>query len=142
MRNLKLGAAVLLGLIFLGLAAVILTDRMAQPKEPDPATLIARAGAYHARILRDGYGVPHIFGHSDADVAFGLGFAHSEDDYATIQDVALATRGKLAASEGAKAGAGRLSRPQRCACGRRSTRATTATCPPTSSACSKVMPTA
>ncbi|HEX4296096.1 MAG TPA: acylase [Rhizomicrobium sp.] len=106
MRNLKLGAAVLLGLIFLGVAAVILTDRMAQPKEPDPATLIARAGDYHARIARDGYGVPHIFGHTDADVAFGLGFAHSEDDYATIQDVALATRGKLAASEGAKAAPG------------------------------------
>ena len=106
MRNLKLGAAVLLGLIFLSVAAVILTDRMAQPKEPDPATLIARAGGYHARIVRDGYGVPHIFGHSDADVAFGLGFAHSEDDYATIQDVALATRGKLAASEGAKAAPG------------------------------------
>jgi acyl-homoserine-lactone acylase len=106
MRNVKLGAAVLLGLIFLGLAAVILTDRMAQPKEPDPATLIARAGGYHARIARDGYGVPHIFGHTDADVAFGLGFAHSEDDYATIQDVALATRGKLAASEGAKAAPG------------------------------------
>ena len=106
MRNVKLGAAVLLGLIFLAAAAVILADRMEQPKEPDPAALIARAGDYHARILRDDYGVPHIFGHSDADVAFGLGFAHSEDDYATIQDVALATRGRLAASEGAKAAPG------------------------------------
>jgi acyl-homoserine-lactone acylase len=106
MRNVKIGAAVLLGLIFLAAAAVILTDRMAQPKEPDPATMIAKAGAYHARIVRDDYGVPHIFGHSDADVAFGLGFAHSEDDFATIQDVALATRGRLAASEGAKAAPG------------------------------------
>ncbi len=106
MRYVKFGAAVLLGLIVLGLAAVILADRMAQPREPDPATLIARAKAYHARIVRDDYGVPHIFGHSDADVAFGLGFAHSEDDYATIQDVALATRGTLAASEGAKAAPG------------------------------------
>ena len=106
MRYVKIGAAVVLGLVVVALAAVILTDRMAQPKEPDPATLIARANAYHARIVRDDYGVPHIFGHSDADVAFGLGFAHSEDDYATIQDVALATRGELAASEGAKAAPG------------------------------------
>src|ERR1700733_13318495 len=103
MRYLKIGAAVVLGLVVIALAAVILTDRMAQPREPDPAALIARANAYHARIVRDDYGVPHIFGRTDADVAFGLGFAHSEDDYATIQDVALATRGELAASEGAKA---------------------------------------
>ena len=106
MRYVKIGAAVVLGLVVIALAAVILTDRMAQPSEPDPATLIARANAYHARIVRDDYGVPHIFGHTDADVAFGLGFAHSEDDYATIQDVALATRGRLAASEGAKAAPG------------------------------------
>ena len=32
-----------------------------------------------ARILRDGYGIPHIYGATDADVAFGFGFAQAED---------------------------------------------------------------
>jgi penicillin amidase/acyl-homoserine-lactone acylase len=73
---------------------------MNQPAEPDPQIFIARAAQYHARIVRDNFGVPHIFGHRDADVAFGLGFAHSEDDFGTIQNVVLATRGTLAASEG------------------------------------------
>ena len=36
-------------------------------------------------------------------MAFGLGFAHSEDDFATLQQVALATRGQLAATEGRSA---------------------------------------
>jgi acyl-homoserine lactone acylase PvdQ len=32
-----------------------------------------------ARIVRDDYGVPHIYGATDADVAFGFGFAQAED---------------------------------------------------------------
>ncbi|HEX4861178.1 MAG TPA: penicillin acylase family protein, partial [Rhizomicrobium sp.] len=106
MRTAKIGAAVILGVVLIALGWVIVSDRMAQPAAPDPATLIAKAKAYDVHIVRDTYGVPHVFGHSDADVAFGLGFAHSEDDFATIQDVALATRGKLAASEGPKAAPG------------------------------------
>jgi penicillin amidase/acyl-homoserine-lactone acylase len=47
--------------------------------------------------------VPHISGPTDPDVAFGLGFAHCEDDFATIQDAALIARGQLASVQGAKA---------------------------------------
>ena len=47
------------------------------------------------RILRDSFGVPHVFGHTDADAAFGLAYAHAEDDFGTIQDVLAAARGKL-----------------------------------------------
>lgn len=106
MRNVKIGAAVLAVLVLLAFVGAVLMDRMNQPAPPDPATLIARAKAYHVHIVRDDYGVPHVFGHTDADTAFGLGYAHSEDDFATIQDVALATRGTLAATEGAKAAPG------------------------------------
>ena len=50
---------------------------------------------YDVEILRDTWGVPHIYGITDKDVAFGFAFAHSEDDFKTIQDVVLQTRGKL-----------------------------------------------
>jgi penicillin amidase/acyl-homoserine-lactone acylase len=100
MKILKYVALAVVALLVAGLLTVILIDRVNQPAEPDPQTFIARATQYHARIVRDNFGVPHIFGHRDADVAFGLGFAHSEDDFATIQNVVLATRGTLAASEG------------------------------------------
>jgi penicillin amidase/acyl-homoserine-lactone acylase len=46
--------------------------------------------------------VPHISGPTDSDVAFGLAFAHCEDDFATIQGAALTARGQLAGVEGAK----------------------------------------
>jgi penicillin amidase/acyl-homoserine-lactone acylase len=103
MKILKYAVLAIVVVLVAGLSAVILTDRMNQPAELDPQIFIARAAQYHARIVRDNFGVPHIFGHRDADVAFGLGFAHSEDDFATIQDVVLATRGTLAASEGINA---------------------------------------
>jgi acyl-homoserine-lactone acylase len=41
-------------------------------------------------IVRDPYGVPHIYGKTDADTAYGLAWAHSEDDFMTIQKAYLA----------------------------------------------------
>ncbi len=52
------------------------------------------------RVLRDEWGVPHVFGKTDADAAFGLAYAHAEDDFATIQGALLAARGKLASVYG------------------------------------------
>jgi penicillin amidase/acyl-homoserine-lactone acylase len=102
MRFLKFAAA-LAALGVGALAYIIISDRLAQPLPPNPATLIAKAANYDVRIRRDSWGVPHILGKRDADVAFGLGFAQCEDDFATLQDIALATRGQLAADQGPKA---------------------------------------
>lgn len=44
-------------------------------------------------IARDEFGVPHIFGKTDADVAYGLAWAHAEDDFETIQMTVLAGKG-------------------------------------------------
>ena len=88
------------GLALLVLAAVVLDDDLSQPAPPPLAPLIAKASAYQVHIRRDDFGVPHILGHTDADVAFGIGFAHAEDDFATIQQVSLAARGTLATVQG------------------------------------------
>jgi acyl-homoserine-lactone acylase len=103
MRYFKIGASALVALVLVGLITVIAQDRLSQPPAPDRATLIAQAAHYHARIQRDHFGVPHISGPTDPDVAFGLAFAHCEDDFATIQDAALIARGQLASVQGAKA---------------------------------------
>ncbi len=55
-------------------------------------------------IARDDYGVPHIFGKSDPDVAYGLAWAHAEDDFETIQQTLLAGKamvGRVFGKEGA-----------------------------------------
>ncbi len=55
---------------------------------------------YDVEIVRDTFGVPHINGKTDADAAYGLAFAHSEDDFATIQEVVAMTRGRDGAMTG------------------------------------------
>ena len=55
------------------------------------------------RVLRDTFGVPHVFGKTDADAAYGLAWAHAEDDFETIQERLLAARGRLASVLGSEA---------------------------------------
>lgn len=53
-------------------------------------------------IVRDPYGVPHIFGPTDAAVAYGLAWAHAEDDFKTIQQAYLAGNEMLSKAIGNK----------------------------------------
>ena len=53
-------------------------------------------------IARDSYGVPHIFAPTDPEVAYGLAWAHAEDDFGTIQTLLLTGKGKLATHMGKK----------------------------------------
>ncbi|MEC7818587.1 MAG: acylase [Pseudomonadota bacterium] len=55
---------------------------------------------YSAEIVRDEFGVPHIFGETDADVAYGVAIAHAEDDFFTLQDVIAMSRGRYGAIAG------------------------------------------
>jgi acyl-homoserine-lactone acylase len=60
---------------------------------------------YSAEIIRDEFGVPHIYGKTDADAAFGVAVAHAEDDFFTLQDVVAMARGRygaIAGEDGAK----------------------------------------
>ena len=63
-------------------------------------SLTINSDGFSARIERDKWGVPHIYGKRDADVSFGLAYAHAQDDFKTIQDILLASRGKLASVYG------------------------------------------
>jgi penicillin amidase/acyl-homoserine-lactone acylase len=101
-RKIAWGVAGVVTLALLAVTVVVALDWAAQPPAPDPKVLLGRAATHHARIRRDEFGVPHITGATDADVAFGLAWAHAEDDFATIQDVTLATRGTLATEQGPK----------------------------------------
>lgn len=53
-------------------------------------------------IARDAYGVPHIFAPTDPEVAYGIAWAHAEDDFTTIQTLLLTGKGKLSTYLGKK----------------------------------------
>jgi len=68
--------------------------------------LFSQINPNNVEIIRDEYGVPHIFAKTDAEVAYGLAWAHSEDDFETIQKSYLAGNGilsKLLGIKGARA---------------------------------------
>jgi acyl-homoserine-lactone acylase len=59
------------------------------------------AHSYDVEIARDSFGVPHIFGKTDPDVAYGVAYAHAEDDFSTLQEAIAMARGRLGAITGA-----------------------------------------
>lgn len=67
---------------------------------PNLSALAAAEQPYTATIARDRFGIPHVHGATDADTAYGLAWAHAEDDFLTLQQSALAARGRLATVEG------------------------------------------
>ena len=56
-------------------------------------------------IIRDKYGIPHIYAQTDAEVAYGLAWANAEDDFTTIQEAYLAGNAMLSNYIGLKGAA-------------------------------------
>ena len=61
------------------------------------------AQAQNVEIIRDDYGVPHIYGKTDADAVFGLLYAQAEDDFPRIERNYVWAMGRLAEIEGEEA---------------------------------------
>lgn len=79
---------------------LIVTLSGCQPPKQDYASFLPAPGKYDVRILRDTWGVPHIYGKSDADAAYGLAYAYCEDDWTNMEDAILTARGELASKGG------------------------------------------
>jgi acyl-homoserine-lactone acylase len=95
-KKILIAVAALLLSIYIGFWATA-------PSSLDPAQYQILADKYSVHIVRDKYAVPHIFGARDVDAAFGLAYAHAQDDFMTMQDVILVTRGKLSTLHGVDA---------------------------------------
>jgi acyl-homoserine-lactone acylase len=59
-----------------------------------------QAGARRVTILRDKWGIPHVFGKTDADAVFGMVFAQAEDDFNRVELNYINAMGRLAEVEG------------------------------------------
>ena len=56
--------------------------------------------AQRVTIVRDDWGIPHIYGKSDADAVFGLMYAQAEDDFNRVETNYINAMGRLAEAEG------------------------------------------
>lgn len=59
--------------------------------------------AANTQIIRDDFGVPHIYGKTDADAVFGLLYAQCEDDFNRVERNYIWAIGRLAEVEGESA---------------------------------------
>ncbi|WP_394824807.1 acylase [Pendulispora albinea] len=59
-----------------------------------------RRQAQNVTIVRDDWGIPHVYGKSDADAVFGLMYAQAEDDFNRVETNYLNAMGRLAEAEG------------------------------------------
>ncbi|QCX38032.1 acylase [Aureibaculum algae] len=59
--------------------------------------------AENIEIIRDNFGVPHIYGKTDADAVFGLLYAQCEDDFNRVEQNYIWATGRLAEVEGENA---------------------------------------
>ncbi|MGD0483109.1 MAG: penicillin acylase family protein [Gemmatimonadales bacterium] len=57
--------------------------------------------ARNVTIIRDDWGIPHVYGRTDADAVFGLMYAQAEDDFNRVEMNLLNAMGRMAEAEGA-----------------------------------------
>ena len=83
-------------LLFLSLS--LLSACAGQTVDTERERLEARAAA--VTIIRDDFGVPHIYAKTDADAVFGMLYAQSEDDFNRVERNYIWAIGRLAEIEG------------------------------------------
>ncbi len=69
----------------------------------DPEVTAWEAQAARVEVIRDDWGIPHVYGATDADVVFGMVYAQAEDDYKRIERNYMFSLGRLAEAEGEEA---------------------------------------
>ena len=71
----------------------------AQPGTPMMEGRWARQ-AKNVTIIRDNWGIPHIYGKTDADAVFGLMYAQCEDDFKRVEMNYIEKLGRMAEVKG------------------------------------------
>ena len=83
--------------------AIVSVTLGAQPATQNPEAISWERQARNVTIIRDNWGIPHIYGKTDADTVFGLMYAQAEDDFNRVETNYLNSLGRLAEAEGESA---------------------------------------
>ena len=83
------------------LLTLVLVYAACAPQEAQNNTVASwEQRAQNVTIIRDDWGIPHIYGETDADAVFGMIYAQAEDDFNRIELNFLNSQGRLAEAEG------------------------------------------
>jgi acyl-homoserine-lactone acylase len=82
-------------------SVVVVSFAFQRAGSPDLARWQERAK--NVTIVRDDWGIAHVFGKTDADAVFGMIYAQAEDDFNRVETNYLNAMGRLAEAEGQSA---------------------------------------
>ena len=83
---------------------LLLLPAMASSQKFTPAEIAKwKQQAQQVTIIRDKWGIPHIYGKTDADAVFGLLYAQCEDDFPRVEANYIEKLGRQAEVQGSKA---------------------------------------
>jgi len=85
------------------LLLVLLTFQSCNPAASDQEIKRWQQQASQVKIIRDDFGVPHVYGKTDADAVFGMLYAQCEDDFNRLEQNYIWATGRLAEVEGEEA---------------------------------------
>src|SRR3974390_208416 len=81
-----------------GLLFALLIPALAAPNHSEGARW--EQEARNITIVRDDWGIAHIYGKTDADAVFGAVYAQAEDDFNRVETNYINALGRLAEAEG------------------------------------------
>src|SRR5215831_13293926 len=81
---------------------LIAATAIAQQPQTPPSRDVARwqREAANVTIIRDDWGIAHVYGKTDADAVFGMEYAQAEDDFNRVETNYINAMGRLAEAEG------------------------------------------
>ncbi len=79
---------------------LLLISSCTQENNPAKESERWKKQAAEVTIIRDNYGVPHIYGKTDAQVVFGLMYAQCEDDFNRVETNYINSLGRMAEVKG------------------------------------------
>src|SRR5579884_2416771 len=80
------------------IAAVTTAVALRAAKDPDASRWEEQAR--NVTIVRDDWGIAHVYGKSDADAVFGAIYAQAEDDFNRVETNYINAMGRLSETEG------------------------------------------
>jgi acyl-homoserine lactone acylase PvdQ len=84
--------------VFLGLLFITFSTKAQKFSSMEIKNWQSRAN--QVQIIRDNWGIPHVYGKTDADAVFGLLYAQCEDDFDRVERNYIVACGRLAEVEG------------------------------------------
>ena len=79
---------------------VAVPSRFAQQAAKNPEAARWEQEARNVTIIRDDWGIAHVYGKTDADAVFGMIYAQAEDDFNRVETNYINAMGRLAEVEG------------------------------------------